>query len=108
MTSPKEVNRYDNEERIRKDENKKVGNIAVLAFNIHTFGSALGLGGDDVYYLEKLYLRIRGILEIYTEKLIAGYEVNTALLYMNIYNASLLNACMLNFSLQNTGDILLS
>lgn len=79
MSSPKEINRYDNEERIRKDESKKVGNNAVLSYNVHTFGSALGLVGDDVYYLEKLYLRIKGILESYTEKLIAGYEVKTAL-----------------------------
>lgn len=75
LSSPKEVNRYDNDDRIRNEENKKVVNTAVLAYNVHTFGSALGLVGDDVSYLEKLYFRIKSILEIYTEKLIAGYEV---------------------------------
>ena len=81
LSSPKEVNRYENDDRLRSDENKKVVSTAVQSCNVHTFCSALGLVGDDVSYLEKLYLRIKSILEIYTEKLIAGYEVKADRLY---------------------------
>lgn len=61
-------------------------NTAALAYNVHTFGSALGLVGDDISYLEKLYLRIKCILEVYREKLVAGYEVNEELLFVTIHS----------------------
>jgi hypothetical protein len=106
LSSPKELNRYENDERLRNDENKKAISNTVQCCNVHTFCSSLGLVGDDVSYLEKLYLRIKSILEIYKEKLSAGYEVKAALLYSTIYyDATLLNSCMLNSTVQNIGDV---